>query len=49
MYIIELLLKLSKDTKTTTYAKMLILQQMAILKNDRQFRSVIIQPDVDPQ
>jgi primosomal protein N' (replication factor Y) len=49
MYIIELLLKLSKDTKTTTHAKTQILQQMAILKNDRQFRSVIIQPDVDPQ
>ncbi len=49
MYIMELLLKLSRDTKSANYAKTMIHQQMAILQNDKQFRSVIIQPDVDPQ
>jgi primosomal protein N' (replication factor Y) len=48
MYLMELLLKLPKDLKSIDYAKHLIHQQMAILQNDRAFRSVVIQPDVDP-
>ena len=48
LYIMELLLKLPRDTKKIDYAKLLIRQQMAILQNDRAFRSVVIQPDVDP-
>ena len=48
LYLMELLLKLPKDLKSIDYAKHLIHQQMAILQNDRAFRSVIIQPDVDP-
>ena len=48
MYLMEILLKLPKDLKSIDYAKHLIHQQMAILQNDRAFRSVVIQPDVDP-
>jgi primosomal protein N' (replication factor Y) (superfamily II helicase) len=49
MYIIELLLRIPKDSKTTAFAKTLVQQQMAILQNDKTYRSVIIHPDVDPQ
>ncbi len=49
MYIIELLLRVPKDAKTSAYAKMLVQQQMAILQTDKIYRSVIIHPDVDPQ
>jgi primosomal protein N' (replication factor Y) (superfamily II helicase) len=49
MYIIELLLRVPKDSKSAAYAKMLVQQQMAILQTDKMYRAVIIHPDVDPQ
>jgi len=48
MYLMEILLKMPKDIKSIDFAKHLIHQQMAILQNDRAFRSVVVQPDVDP-
>ena len=48
MYLMEILLKLPRDIKSIDYAKHLIRQQMDILQNDRAFRTVIVQPDVDP-
>jgi primosomal protein N' (replication factor Y) len=49
LYIMELLLKLPRDTKKIDHAKLLIRQQMAIMESDKVFRSVIVQPDVDCQ
>jgi primosomal protein N' (replication factor Y) len=46
-YLMELLLKLPKDTQTIQLAKQIIQQQTAILHNDKKFRSVVIIPDVD--
>ena len=48
MYLMEILLKMPRDLKSIDYAKHLIHQQMSILQNDRAFRSVVVQPDVDP-
>jgi len=47
-YIMELMLKLPKNGSTIAFAKQVIQQQRAILKNDRKFRSVTIVPDIDP-
>jgi primosomal protein N' (replication factor Y) len=47
LYLTELLLKLPKDRKLIDYSKHLILQQAAILQNDKKFRSVVLQVDVD--
>jgi primosomal protein N' (replication factor Y) len=41
------MLKLPKDGHTISFAKHVIQQQMAILANDRKFRSVVVVPDVD--
>jgi primosomal protein N' (replication factor Y) len=46
-YLMELLLKLPKDGHTIAFAKVVIQQQMAIVQNSRQWRSVVILPDVD--
>ncbi|HEV3250835.1 MAG TPA: hypothetical protein VGZ71_07775, partial [Puia sp.] len=46
-YLMEIMLKLPKDTQTLGFAKHVIRQQMDILNNDRKFRSVVIIPDVD--
>ncbi|PWT73513.1 MAG: primosomal protein N' [Bacteroidetes bacterium] len=46
-YLMELLLKLPKDGNTIAYAKQVIQQQVAILHNNKKFRSVVIIPDVD--
>ena len=46
-YLMEIMLKLPKDSQTLNFAKHVIQQQMAILNNDRKFRSVGIIPDVD--
>jgi primosomal protein N' len=46
-WLMELMLKLPKDGHTITFAKHVIQQQMAILANDRKFRSVVVMPDVD--
>jgi primosomal protein N' (replication factor Y) (superfamily II helicase) len=46
-YLMELLLKLPKDARTINLCKKLIHDQVAILHNDKRFRSVVILPDVD--
>lgn len=48
-YIMELLLRIPKGGKSTTFAKQLIRHQLDLLQLDKQFRSVIVHPDVDPQ
>lgn len=47
-YLMELLLKLPKDTATIARAKQMIKQMIAAMYQDRRFRSVVIIPDVDP-
>jgi primosomal protein N' (replication factor Y) len=46
-YLMEILLKLPKDTHTINFAKQVIMQQTAILHNNKKFRSVVIIADVD--
>jgi primosomal protein N' (replication factor Y) (superfamily II helicase) len=46
-YLMELLIKLPKDAKTINLCKKVIHDQVAILHNDKRFRSVVILPDVD--
>ena len=46
-YLQELLLKLPKDGHTISFAKTVIQQQTAIVQNSRQWKSVVIIPDVD--
>lgn len=48
LFLMELLLKLPRDTKLITQCKQDILHQIAILHNERSFKSVVIVPDVDP-
>jgi primosomal protein N' (replication factor Y) len=43
----ELLLKLPRDGKTITQCKKDLLEQIAILHQDKVFRSVTVVPDVD--
>lgn len=47
LFLMELLFKLPRDTKLITQCKQDILQQVAILHNERSFKSVVIVPDVD--
>jgi primosomal protein N' (replication factor Y) len=47
-YLMEILLKLPKDTQTLNFAKQRIQQEMVILGNEKSLRSVVIIPDVDP-
>jgi primosomal protein N' (replication factor Y) (superfamily II helicase) len=46
-YLMELLLKLPKDGHTIAFAKTLIQQQTVIVQNSKQWKSVVIIPDVD--
>ena len=46
-FLMELLLKLPKDSSLISYAKHLIVQQTAILHNHKKFKSVVIIADVD--
>jgi primosomal protein N' (replication factor Y) len=46
-YLMELLLKLPKDGHTISFAKLVIQQQTMIVQNSRQWKSVVILPDVD--
>ena len=46
-YLMELLLKLPKDGHTIAFAKTVIQQQTAMVQNSRQWKSVVIIPDVD--
>lgn len=47
LFLMELLLKLPRDTKLITQCKEDILQQVAVLHNERSFKSVVVVPDVD--
>jgi primosomal protein N' (replication factor Y) len=47
LFLMELLLKLPRDTKLITQCKQDILHQVAVLHNERSFKSVVIVPDVD--
>ncbi len=46
-YRMELLLKLPRDTKTIVQCKKDVLEQTAILHQDKKYRSVTVIPDVD--
>ena len=46
-FLMEMLLKLPRDTKTISQCKKDILDQVAILHQDKRFRSVVIVADVD--
>ena len=46
-YLMELLLKLPRDAKIIAKCKQDLLEQIAILHNEKSFRSVTIIPDVD--
>ncbi|HXB43458.1 MAG TPA: primosomal protein N', partial [Puia sp.] len=46
-YLMEILLKLPKDTRIINFVKQSIQQQTAILHNNKKFRSVVIIADVD--
>ncbi len=46
-YIFELLIKLPKDTVFIRHCKDLILRQIAIVRSNKIYRSVVILPDVD--
>lgn len=46
-YLMELMLKLPKDTALINRCKSRILEQIAILHQDKRYRSVVIIPDVD--
>lgn len=48
LFLMELLLKLPRDTKLITQCKQDLLHQIAMLHNERSFKSVVIVPDVDP-
>jgi primosomal protein N' (replication factor Y) len=47
-YLMELLFKLPKDSHTINECKKAILHQVALLHQDKSFRSVVVIPDVDP-
>jgi len=46
-YLMELLLKLPRDQQLIRTCKLELLEQIAILHNDKRFRNVIVVPDVD--
>ncbi|NML21771.1 primosomal protein N' [Pseudoflavitalea sp. G-6-1-2] len=48
-YLMELMFKLPKDTALISRCKQQIQDQIAVLHNDKRFRSVVIIPDVDTQ
>jgi primosomal protein N' (replication factor Y) len=48
MYIVELLLKVKRDSASVAHAKSVIKAQIALLQSDKQLRSVFVQLDVDP-
>ena len=47
-YLAELLVKLPRDAKTISLCKKDILEQIAIIHQQKSFRSLTIVPDVDP-
>ena len=46
-FLIELLFKLPRDSKLVRDCKKDILEQIAILRNEKRYRSVVVVPDVD--
>lgn len=46
-YLMELLLKLPRDQQLIRTCKQELLEQIAILHNDKRFRNVVVVPDVD--
>ena len=46
-YLMELLLKLPKDRNLLIQCKKDLLEQVAVLHNEKRFRSVVVVPDVD--
>ena len=48
LYLIELMLKLPRDTKLIAQCKQDIMEQVAVLHNNKSYRSVAVVPDVDP-
>ena len=46
-FLMELLIKLPKDTATVKNCKKFILETVALMHNDKRFRSVVMIPDVD--
>ncbi len=48
MYIMEILLKLTKDAKQIQAQKKVISNTIDLLKSEKRFRSVMVIPDVDP-
>ena len=46
-FLMELLIKLPKDTTTVKGCKQFILDTLALMHNDKRFRSVVMIPDVD--
>jgi primosomal protein N' (replication factor Y) len=47
LYLMEMLLKLPRDGKMIAQCKQDILHQIAVLRNEKSFKSVVIVPDVD--
>ena len=47
-FLMELLLKLPKDAAVIGAVKSAIQEQVAMLHNEKKFRSVVMIPDVDP-
>jgi primosomal protein N' (replication factor Y) (superfamily II helicase) len=47
-YLMDILFKLPKDSKTIQDCKIHIQKQFAILQNIREFAGIILIPDVDP-
>lgn len=48
MYLMEIVIKLSKDAKQIEAQKKVITNYINLLKADKKFRSVVVIPDVDP-
>jgi primosomal protein N' (replication factor Y) len=47
LYLMEMLLKLPRDGKLIAQCKQDILHQIAVLRNEKSFKSLVIVPDVD--
>ncbi len=48
MYLMEILIKLPKDAVHIQSQKKVIINNIDLLKAEKQFRSVVVMPDVDP-
>ena len=48
LFLIELMLKLPRDTKLIAQCKQDVMEQIAVLHNNKSYRSVAVVPDVDP-